>query len=245
MFHLSIAFAAVGIFSLSDLNRELARKFECERPFCVTATVVSVFGPEKPERFASDRNRIFYVHDGRRYSRLSQLEESECALRPGDRVRFGGRLQRERYGWAKAMAESAVKIGEASVPSPKTCDAVQLQDPGRQFDYVRMEGVLARIQKDDIDPWNAFLFLRSGEGPFVASVASQRLSRPDAPSVGDRVALVGRTEPTPSAGRPHFRPAMLVAFGMDVLERAPTEFDQRDHRDQEYDNIFSHRILPR
>ena len=80
MFHLSIALAVVGIFNLSDLNRELAKKFECERPFCVTATVVSVYGPEKPERFASDRQRMFYVYDGCRYSKLSQLEEEDPQL---------------------------------------------------------------------------------------------------------------------------------------------------------------------
>ena len=223
MFHLSIALAAVGIFSLADLNRELAKKFECERPFCVTATVVSVYGPEKPERFASDRQRMFYVYDGCRYSRISQLEEKCCALSPGDMVRFDGRLRRERYGWAKAMAESALKIGEATVPAPKECDAVKLQDSERCFDYVRMEGVLVRIQKDDIDPWNAYLFLRGREGPFVASVGLQHLSAQSVPSVGDRIALVGRAEPTPSAGRLHFRPATLIAFGMEVLERAPSD----------------------
>ena len=215
--------ATVGIFNLTDLNRELAKKFECERPFCVTATVVSVCGPEKPERFASDRQRMFYVYDGCRYSRISQLEEKECALAPGDMARFDGRLERERYGWAKAMVMSATKIGEAPVPSPKKCDAVQLQDPERCFDYVRMEGVLVRIQKDDIDPWNTNLFLRSSEGPFLASVGLRHLSVQSMPSVGDRIALVGRAEPTPTVGRRHFRPAMLVAFRVDVLERAPSD----------------------
>lgn len=223
MFHLSIALAAVGIFSLADLNSELAKKFECAKPFCVTATVVSVFSHQKPERFASDRQRMFYVYDGCRYARLSQLEEKECALRSGDRVRFDGQLRRERYGWAKAMVESALKIGEAPVPSPKKCDAVQLQYPERQFDYVRMEGVLARIQKDDIDPCNAFLFLRSGEGPFVVSVGARMLSLASALSVGDRIAVVGCAESVPSVGRRHFRSSMLVAFRVDVLERAPAD----------------------
>ncbi len=223
MFHLSIALAAVGIFNLADLNCELAKKFECERPFCVTATVVSVFSSGKPERFASDRQRMFYVYDGCRYSLLSQLREKECALSPGDMARFDGQLARERYGWAKAMVMSATKIGEASVPSPKKCDAVQLQDPEMRFDYVRMEGVLVRIQKDDIDPWNSYLFLRSSEGPFVASVGLRHRSSPSVLSVGDRIAIVGRAEPTPSVGRRHFQPAMLATFRIDVLERAPID----------------------
>ena len=223
MFHLPIALATVGMFSLAELNRELAKKFECEKPFCVTATVVSVYRFDKPERFPSDRQRKLYVYDGCRYSKLSQLEEKKCALSPGDTVRFDGSLERERYGWAKAMVKSAAKIGVAPVPSPKKCDAVQLQDPERHFDYVRMEGVLVRIQKDDIDPWNAWLFLRSSEGPFVVATEWRHLSLPGAPSVGDRIGLVGYSEPTPSGGRRHFQTAMLLCGSICVIERAPSD----------------------
>jgi len=224
MFHLPIALAAVGIFSLADLNRELGKKFEREQSFCVTATVVSAYEDHgKPERFASDRRWLFYVYDGSRYSLLLQPAAEECTLVPGDKVRFDGRIDRERYGWAKTKVEHFLKIGESPVPSPKRCDAVQLQDPDRRLDFVRMEGVLARIQKDDIDPYNAWLFLRSGEGPFVAAVGSKSLTLPGAPSVGDRVELVGRTEPTPHGGRRHFRSASLCVTRMNVLERAPAD----------------------
>lgn len=223
MFLLSAALATAGIVTLTDLNRELAKKFEREQTFCVTATVVSVSNSTKPARYASDRQRQFYVHDGCRYSLISQLEERNCALAPGDRVRFDGRLTRERYGWSKAMAETAVKIGVMPVPSPKKCDATQLQDPERRFDYVRMEGVLVRFQKDDIDSSNAWLFLRGDRGTFVAAAGWQRFSLPDAPSVGDLVELVGRAEPTPSAGRRHFQSAMIIASLVGVLEKAPAD----------------------
>lgn len=223
MFCLSTALAVAGIVSLAGLNRELAKKFERAQPFCVTATVISVSNSSKPATFASDRQRQFYVHDGSRYSAISQLQEKDSTLVPGDRVRFDGRLTRERYGWSKAMADSAVKIGEAPVPSPELCDAVRLQDPERRFDYVRMEGVLARIQRDDIDPSNVWLFLRGDKGSFIAAAGWRRFSLSDAPSVGDRVELVGRAEPTPSAGRRHFQSAMIIAFRVDVREKAPSD----------------------
>lgn len=220
MFCFSTLVVSAGIVGLADLTRELAKKFEREQPFCVTATVVSVSNFSKPTRYASDRQRQFYVNDGRRYSVISQLQEKDCVLTAGDRVRFDGRLTRERYGWSKAMAETAVKIGVAPVPLPELCDAVQLQDMERRFDYVRMEGVLVRTQKDDIDPSNVWLFLRGDRGPFVAAVWFSPL---DAPSVGDRVELVGRAEPTPSSGRRHFQPAMIIASRVDVLEKAPSD----------------------
>lgn len=223
MFCFSSLVMSAGIVGIADLNRELAKKFEREQPFCVTATVVSVSNSSKPARYASDRQRQFYVHDGCRYSLISQLQEKGCALAPGDRVRFDGRLTRERYGWSKAMAGTAVKIGEAPVPSPESCVAAQLQDPERRFDYVRMEGVLARIQRDDIDQSNVWLFLRGDKGAFVAAVGWRRFSLPGAPAVGDRVELVGRAEPTPSAGRRHFQSAMIIASRVDVLEKAPPD----------------------
>lgn len=238
MFCLSTALVAAGIVSLEELNRELAKKFEREQAFCVTATVVSVSNSTKPARYASDRQRQFYVHDGCRYSLVSQLQERDCALAPGDRVRFDGRLTRERYGWSKAMAETAVKIGAVPVPSPRTCDAVLLQDPARRFDYVRIEGVLARIQKDDIDPSNAWLFLRGDRGSFVAAAGWQQFSLLDAPSVGDRVELVGRAEPTPSAGRRHFQSAMIIVSRMGVLEKAPADlFSVPGIDDLDYANV--------
>ena len=217
------ALAAVGIVGLADLNRELAKKFEREQTFSVTATVVSVSNPSKPTRYASDLQRQFYVHDGRRYSLISQLQEKDCALASGDRVRFDGRLTRERFGWSKAMAESSVKIGVAPIPLPEPCDAVQLQDLERRFDFVRMEGVLVRVQRDDIAPSTVWLFLRGNRGPFVAAAGWRRFSLPGAPSVGDRVELVGRAEPTPSAGRRHFQSAMIMASRVDVLEKAPAD----------------------
>lgn len=223
MFCFSTLVVSAGIVGLANLNRELARKFEREQPFCVTATVVSVSNFSKPTRYASDRQRQFYVNDGRRYSVISQLQEKDCVLTAGDRVRFDGRLTRERYGWSKAMAETAVKIGVAPVPLPEPCDAVQLQDAEKRFDYVRMEGVLVRVQRDDIDPSNVWLFLRGDRGPFVAAAEWQRFSRPDAPSMGDRVELVGRAEPTPSAGRRHFQSAIIIALRIDVREKAPSD----------------------
>lgn len=208
----TLALLAV-ITQLADINRELVRRFEREQCFSVTALVVTVADNPNIYGYESDRERKFHVYDGRRYSVLSQDRTATEFPVAGDRVRFDGRIKRERFGWTNARMEGFEKLGEASLPEPERIDADQLQDPANHLRFVRMEGVLAGVRRDEVDSFNVWLFLRGERGTFLASAGRRILEGGECPSVGDRIELTGCAESVPTGGRRHFQSARLEVGG--------------------------------
>ena len=223
MFCLSTVLAVAGICSIADLNHELVKKFEREQAFCVTATVVSVADNPNIYGYESNRQRGFYVFDGKDYTSLSQAREETVFPVPGDVVRFDGRLIRERYGWNNPRIGRFAKIGTAPLPSPRKIEADDLRDPANNFGFVRMEGVLADIRKDDVGKYNVWLFLRGRTGCFIASIEERKLAERCRPSIGARIELIGTADSVPSSGRRHFQSAKINVGRIRVLEPTPAD----------------------
>ena len=237
MFCLSTVLLAAGIVSIADLNRVLVEKFEREQTFSLTATVVSVSDHPKIRGYEPNRQRMFHVFDGTDYTSLSQDGRATSFPLAGDVVRFDGRLVRERYGWNNPRVERFEKTGTAPLPSPRKIEADELQNPAGNFSFVRMEGVLTDIRNDDVDKYNAWLFLRGRTGCFIASVGVWRIAGEDRPSIGDRVELIGSVSSVPSCGRRHFQSAKINVGRVRVLEPTPSDpFSVPDIADLDYVN---------
>jgi len=214
------------IDSLAELNSQLVRRFESEQLFSVTATVVSVsegvgLGNDDP-----DRQRTFYVYDGKRFSILTHDGTESLFPGPGDKVRFDGCLKRERWGWYNARVERWLKVGDSPIPEPERIGVADLQDADDRYRFVRMEGVLADVVPDDIDARHVWLKLRGKEGVFFASVGRRIVESKGFPKIGDRIELTGKSNASPSAGRRHFQSARLdvnESYPVRVLEKAPDD----------------------
>lgn len=182
--------------------------------FSLTCTVANAIGPI----------RSFSVCDGTGYCYVRA--EKDFALRKGDLIRIDGRIGVDPYNWQRAFLESAEKLGRGEVPVPVEATPDRLHDESFDNRTVVMQGVIADVVDDAIDPRWTFLALRNEKGPFLAAVCKDGGGKKLHGLLGATVSLTGTAQVLPDGGKRKFKTPQLTVSTPDdirIVSLAPED----------------------
>ena len=148
-------------------------------------------------------------------------------LRVGGRYFLQGRIGADRFGWRRAFIDSAEPLGEGDIPEAVVATPEQLGDEAFDGRPVVMQGTVADIVHDEIDPTWRFLLMRTATTPFFAAVSAGRDASLEH-LLGATISAKGIANVLPDGAKRKFQtPQLTVTDVSDITVEIPADDDPR------------------
>lgn len=180
--------------------------------FAVTGTVSEVI--------AGNSSFTLFDDTGYSYMRTTNgIAPAKAAI-----VAVRGHIGVDANGWRRAFADSFETIGAGRVEPPAFAVAADLSNAAFDNKTVSIRGIVAAIERDEIDPAWCFMVMRTGGGNFLAAIHAPRNDAKLAHLTGAEVMLTGVANVLPDGGRRKFKMPQLTlpsTGSIEILVPAP------------------------